>query len=74
MFPGGWWLLYVRIFSYTSHGCAYHTNCLSEKQKNKILSVGVFSLKEKKGFKFPYTSHAGGFLYGISSSTGKESQ
>ena len=28
MFPGGWWLLYVGIFSYTSHGCAYHTNCL----------------------------------------------
>ena len=27
-FPGGWWLLYVEIFSYISHGCAYHTNCL----------------------------------------------
>ena len=51
MFPGGWWLLYVRIFSYTSHGCAHHTNCLSKQNKetNKMisLSVGVSSLKKK---------------------------
>ena len=78
MFPGGWWLLYIGIFSYTSHS-QYHTKCLSKKKKKhqknthtqkKTLSVGVSSLKvnnKSKGFKFSYTSHAGVFLYGISS-------
>ena len=42
--PGDWWLLHVGIFSYTSRGCAYHTNCLSKTN----LSVGVSSLKKKK--------------------------
>ena len=61
-------MLYVGIFSYTSHGCAYHTNCLSKKQKNKknhtqknrtnektkmiSLSVGVSSLKKKINDKY----------------------
>ena len=47
MFPGGWWLLYVGIFSYISHGRAYHTNCLSKKKEKKLsVSVGVSSLKK----------------------------
>ena len=43
--PGDWWLLHVGIFSYTSRGCAYHTNCLS---KTKQIFLWEFLLKKKK--------------------------